>query len=123
MQEPGRRDGKQQRPAPPVGYLVEIAQHQPDRSRRQQRHQHRYQAGEEDRLAEQHERQHLQVDAGAQVVVAAVLEIGGQEDLIAAEEVISHQVGCQHGLHGLVGEEVDWEAGQADHPGAEIYQQ
>ena len=116
-------DREQQRPAPPVRDFIEIAQHQPNGDRCQQGNQYRDGAGDEHRPAKQQVRQHLQVDAGAQVVVAAVLEVGGQEDAVPAVQVIPHQIGGEHGLHCLVGEEVNGETGQTYQAGDDVNQQ
>ena len=105
---------------PPEATLKGLFERQPEADRGHQGEQHGGAAGDPHLLAKDQGGDHLSIDRQPQVVLPAVLEIGGQEGASPITEAAGDQGSGLLGLDGLIGEEVDREIRQADQPGEQV---
>ncbi len=117
VQEPAGKGGQDEHPDPPETEAEEVPQHEADGHHRRKDHQDLGGPRHEDRAAEELDREDLEVDADAQVEGGAVSKVGRETGARLVAEVVVHETTGLDGLDGLVAEEEDRKALQADEPG------
>ena len=122
VQKPGRGDRKQENYQPGKTAPEDLQHGQAHCHCRDHGDKDAGGAGDENGFSKNRERQHLQVNGCAQVILRTVHEIGGEEFVGIAGEIIPEKILRKDRLHRFIGKKVDREGIECDEPGDQINQ-